>query len=235
MNINGFSQFENLFPLQGGGSAFGKTDFSALFTLAMAKAQAAKAMDASSSAASATASYALSLEEYKDEFHQKIDAMPMHPSQYGVQQAISIADGLFEKMQADPELEKEILAQIQANLSQNLAEPPAYVIIRFDENGQFSRMNGTADTMDDYEKEAADAFWRSNSSDAESKASKRAEKKQQERKAEERKRMEELLTDLALQRRENARIAEELARGDAVSGYVRGPAPVMRPSVMDSI
>lgn len=227
MNIKGYTANESHPPAQTAAPGLTGADFGSLFTAAVARAAAAAGSAGSAEDAQS------SLEEFKSEFYRKIEAIPVHPSQSGVSQSISIAEGLFEKMRVDPELEKVILAQIQTGLSQNLVSPPAYSTMRFDENGQFSASSGTAEYMDDFEKEAADAFWRSEPSDVDRKAAKKSAKKEKEQKAEERRRMEELLTDLALQRRRNARAAEERVNGDG--DYVSGPAPVIRPSVIESV
>ena len=179
----------------------------------------------------------LTLAQYKQAFLEKIDAMPIHPSQAGAQQSISIAEALFAKMQADPELEQQVLDQIKADLGANFAVSPAFTTMRFDENGVYSGTAGGSAYMDRFEQESADAFWRRDPSQAEKKAEKRAEEQRKVEKKKKREALEKLLNDLALQRRQHAAAIEE-GRLDVTKGiadYVRGPTPVMRPSLLESL
>lgn len=178
------------------------------------------------------------LDEYKSAFLEKIDSMTIHPSQAGARQSISIAEELFAKMRADPELEQRVLSEIEEGLGANFAVPPAFCTMRFDENGVYSGTAGGSAYMDAFEKEASDAFWRREPASASVvKSDKDTEKTRREEKREKAKMLEEYLYELAVQRRLD-RQAMQTSYRDVVRGeadYVVGPTPVVKPSILESL
>lgn len=176
-----------------------------------------------------------SIDEYKQAFMAKIEAIAIHPSQTGARQSISIAEGLWTKMQADPELEQQVLSQIESDLSANFVVSPAFTTMRFDENGVYSGTAGGSAHMASYERESSDAFWRREPTSVREEKND-AQTRREERK-ERRKKMDELLDELAAQRRLTLRAAQDGRREVSlgIADYVRGPQSIVRPSVIESL
>lgn len=177
------------------------------------------------------------LADYKSAFLARIDTIPIHSSQVGARQSISIPDALFEKMLADPELAGQVFSQIEADLTADFVVPPAFTTMRFDENGVYSGSAGGSAHMSAFERESADAIWRREPvSELEKNAKKRAEAAEKDEKEKKRKELAELLVTLAVQRRDNERAMHE-SRGEVAKGiadYVVGTGSVVRPSVLES-
>lgn len=172
------------------------------------------------------------LEEFKREFYEAIDSLPMHPSQAGAHHSISIHEKAFEKMMADEGLREEILEQIRINFAGDYTiAPPAFTTIRFDENGAFSGTAGGSAHMGVFVRESADAFWRKDSvaPGANRKSEARAaDERRKEKKAKEKKVLDELLDRLARNRRLASRQSGELYRerfDPEYGGQANIPAP----------
>ena len=229
MNISPYSQKYAYMARQFATAASGET----------VRAENAAAIIAAATVSSAAPAEApqTSLEDYKREFYGKIDAMPIHPSQAGTRQSISIAPELFDKMRNDPELEQKVLTQIEADLAANYVVSPAFATMRFDADGEYSGSAGGSAYMGEFEKEASDAFWRREPSgkaqDLKALDEKRAEEKRREKKLQERQQMEELLNSLAEQRRASVRSMQDYTAG--VTEYMRGPQTIIRPSIIESL
>lgn len=69
------------------------------------------------SAAAAPDSSAMDPEQYKAYILEKIDALPVHPSQSLASHAVSITEAGFEAMQKDPEYEQWVLKTLEQNFS----------------------------------------------------------------------------------------------------------------------
>ena len=179
----------------------------------------------------------LSLEEYRKAFLEKIDSMAIHPSQTGARQSISIAEELFAKMQSDPELEREVLSQIEEGLGANFAVPPAFCTMRFDENGVYSGTAGGSAHMGAFEEESADAFWRREPSSSTAGTDREAEKMRREEKREKAKKLEKYLHELAVQRRLDRQAMQTDYRNvlEGEADYIEGPTPVVKPSILESL
>ena len=203
----------------------------ATFTIATASMVAATESDE-------TVPASQTIEEYKQDFMAKIQAISIHPSQAGARQSISIADGLWAKMQADPELEKQVLAQIESDLTAAFAVEPAFTTMRFDENGVYAGTAGGSAHMAHYEREAADAFWKRGSAPATGSSSKDDEAKARKaQRKERREKTEKLLDELAAQRRQAYQAAQEGRRDVSlgIADYVRGSSAIVRPSIIESL
>lgn len=160
--------------------------------------------------AAAAAEQAPTLEEFKREFMALIDAMPIHPSQAGARQSISIHDKAFEKMLEDPEFAEGILEQIRSDLAADYGiASPAFCTMRFDENGVYSGSSGGSFHMDKFERESADAFWRREPVTGSTGYGKSTKEVEEESRREKREKLEELLDILAQKRRTQARNLQE--------------------------
>ena len=197
---------------------------------------------ASAEAEDKAAAPALSLDEYKQAFHAKIDSYAIHPSLSGMRQSITIAPELYEKMMNDPELEAKVLGQIEETLTTAWPYPaigaPAFCATSFDADGEYSATSGGSAHLGKFEAMSANAAWRYEPTASVATAmSKDDEKSAEAAKVKKKKKIEELLNNLAQQRRENMRAMQDAYR-KKVSGeadYVPGPESVVRPSVLESL
>lgn len=71
------------------------------------------------SGAAALAPADMTMEEYKQYVHDRISALPVHPTQTNGQYAIHVSDAAFAAMKADPEYEKWVLDAIATNFATN--------------------------------------------------------------------------------------------------------------------
>ncbi len=149
----------------------------------------------------------LDLEAFKKEFNDWIDTVDVHPSQAATLQAISIDDKAYEKMMTDPDFKKEVQANIIQFLGANFTIPPAFTSLGINEGGVYSCIAAGSAHWGWFAGEASGASWTRNVPKDESDSSAdRAEAKRKKRKQ-----LDELLGELAEERR--------LRRIDAAESY----------------
>ncbi len=136
------------------------------------------------------------LAEFKKEFAQFIDSVPIHPSQAKASQSISIHDNVFEKMMNDPEYKAEIENMVREQLGASFSPAdPAFCTMRPDANGVYTGSAGGSFHMDKFEAQSADAFWNRKAKDKAAKK-KADEQKLLEQLTDKRRQQQDYLQDL---------------------------------------
>lgn len=184
-----------------------------------------------------TAAPEMTVQEYKQAFLAKVDAFGIAANLAGTRHSVTIAPELYEKMMNDPELEARVLGDIEETLTTPWPYAyavPAFCAVSFDADGRYSASSGGSAHMEKYESMSANAAWRYEPDTTIS--SRDEEKKAAEAKLKKKKKLEKMLDDLALHRRESMRAMQQAYRqklaGEA--DYVPGPEAVVRPSVLAS-
>lgn len=149
--------------------------------LAQAKQNAAASSSTTEADAAAESAAAeqqpKTLEEFKKDFYEYINSIPLHPSQQNARHSISISDQAFQKMMDDPEYKAEVEYILEREMGANFAVPPAFTTMTWDANGEYSGTAGGSAHMDKFETLSSDAFWKREPGTDE--ASKRADKRKE--------------------------------------------------------
>ncbi len=156
------------------------------------------------------------LAEFKKQFYQFIESLPIHPSQAGARQSVSIHDHVFEKMLQDPGYKTEVENMIKESFNANFSPAnPAFCTFRLDANGEYRGTAGGSAYMSAFETEASDAFWRKEPiSDARKSSDDYFTRKSKKRTENKKKEEKEMLRLLAEKRRQ---YGEDLINADKIS------------------
>ncbi len=172
---------------------------------------------------------AQTLEEFKAAFYKELDSMWIHPSQLSAYHSVSITDGGFEKLMADPAKTQEILDDIRKDRARNNSVAnSAFIHSSWDDDLKYSGASGGSAHMGKYEAMSAGAFYKSeptvpHSSTRSSSTAKNSSRKTkaQKRKEENDKFLEELLEKRAAEKKElNSRMyASPYFNSQYISSY----------------